>query len=349
MKRILWLFSILIIIIAITSCQNIPTLPNELPSDPEGVTEPTSWGNDVNFGLSLDKFINITPIGIPDTTKLKVSFINYTVPSDISEDNFLVFEDGKAQGFVLSELTETTNKIDVMVIMDTTGSMSQEIDGLKASLVNFINYLDESGFDIQVGILPYDDYAPANDLTLSKPWQDLTDDFTTAQSFVNELYAAGGGDGPENAYAGILYAWNNASWRPRAQRILILLTDAVSHYEGDGSSYELYSKSDVLEKIEGYATLYMVASTGYYYYETDTDFTSPFDPRELAVRTGGFVIYQSGGEEVDLSSIGIGEAIKSTFIIEFQSDSPSLTHEIDVYYEGPSGEQGHSELINVEY
>lgn len=351
MKRILWLFSILIIIIAITSCQNIPTLPTELPSDPEGVTEPTSWGNDVNFGLSLDKFINITPIGIPDTTKLKISFINYTIPSDISEDNFLVFEDGKAQGFILSKLTETTNKVDIMIIMDTTGSMGEEINGLKASLTNFINYLDESGFDVQVGVLPYDDYAPATDITLSKPWQDLTD-LTTAQNFVSELTAYGGGDFPENAYAAVMYAWNNASWRHRAQRILLLLTDATSHYKGEINPYDdfdpQFTKSEVLEKLEGYATLYMVASAGYYY-ETDTDFTSPDDPREIAVRTGGFVIYQSGSEEVDLSSIGIGEAIKSTFIIEFQSDSPSLTHEISVYYEGPEGEQGKSELTNVEY
>ena len=350
MKKLIWILSIISLIIVISSCQNVPTLPSEIPEDPTGVTEPTSWGDDVKFSVSLDKTALMTPIGIPDTTKIKVSFINYEVPSDISADNFKVFEDGKAQGFLLSKLSETTNKIDIMIIMDVTSSMKEEIDGLRSSLVNFIDYLKEERFDVKVGILPYDDYAPSHVKEYSPKWLNLTSDLDGASNYVSGLEAYGGGYGPENAYGAIMYAWDNASWRSGAQRILILLTDAPSHYKGEHASEEFspkYKKDEVLKALEGYATLYMVASTGYYS-EYVTDFSAPGDPREIADKTGGFVIYQSGDEEVNLKEIGIAESIKSTFIIEFQSDSPEKEHRISVYYEGPDSEQGHAE-ITAEY
>ena len=89
----------------------------------------------------------------------------------------------------------------------------------------------------------------------------------------------------------------------------------------------------------------MVASIdpyyGDYYHRGDSNFSHPGDPREIAVRTGGFVIYQSGSEEVDLSRIGLAEAISSSYIITFESDSPVGTHTISVYYNGPDGKQGH--------
>ncbi len=166
------------------------------------------------------------------------------------------------------------------------------------------------------------------------------------------MIASGGGDFPENAYGAIMYAWENVSWRSGSQKVFVLLTDASSHYKGDNAwKYweasggdqpfdPAYTKEEVISALSGYATLYMVASTGYYS-SYDTDFSDPGDPREIAIRTGGFVIYQSGSEEVDLSRIGLAEAISSSYIITFESDSPVGTHTISVYYNGPDGKQGH--------
>jgi len=242
-----------------------------------------------------------------------------------------------------------------MIIMDVTGSMGEEINGLKNSLANFIDYLNEEGFDVKVGLVPFGDYAPANDTTTDEisfdpSWLNLSD-LTSANEYVESLTTGYGGDWPENSYGAIMYAWNNASWRAGSQRIFILLTDAYSHYKDEESPTESfepkYNKDEVISALEGYATLYMVASTDGFN-EYDTDYPDPGDPREIAVKTGGFVIYQSGYEEIDLPSIGIADSIKSTFIIEFQSDSPGKTHTISVYYEGPSDEQGHAE-ITAEY
>jgi len=354
MKRIFFLLLAILTVVIISSCQDISTMSGSVLSDPKGVVEPTSYGDEVKMSLSIDKTISsIIPIAIPDTRKIKLTFLGYDA-SDVTNDNFKVFEDGKAQGFSLYRVSETVKSVDIMIIMDVTGSMGEEIEGLKKSLKNFIDYLDESGFDVKVGLVPFGDYAPASktttdDISFNPPWLDLTN-LASANEYVEKLSTGYGGDGPENTYGAIMYAWNNASWRSDAQRIFILLTDAPSHYKDDGSYADFdpqYTKDEVISALEGYATLYMVASTGYYS-EDDTDFSAPKDPRKIAIKTGGFVIYQSGGEEVDLTKIGIVESIKSTYIIEFQSDSPEKNHRISVYYEGPDGEQGHAE-ITAEY
>ena len=356
MKKIFMILSaILLIVVVISSCQDIPTMSGSVLSDPKGVVEPTSWGDEVDMSISIDKAVSsIIPIAIPDTIKIKLTFLGYDA-SNVTNDNFMVFEDSKAQGFSLYRVSETVKSVDIMIIMDVTGSMGNEIEGLKKSLNNFIDYLDKSGFDVRVGLVPFGDYAPASKTTTDQisfkpPWLDLTN-LASANEYVKKLTTGYGGDTPENSFGAIMYAWNNASWRSGAQRILILLTDAPSHYKGDGSYTDFepqYTKDEVLKALEGYATLYMVASTGDYYSEGETDFSAKDDPREIADKTGGFVIYQSGYEEVDLTKIGIAESIKSTFIIEFQSDSPEKEHRISVYYEGHDGEQGHAE-ITAEY
>lgn len=355
MKRKVFLFVLAAAVaVLLSSCSNIPTFSGGIPEDPEGVSEPTSWGNDVQMALSIDKTLSLTPLTLQDYNRIKLSFLGYTPPDGVNEDNFKVFEDGKAQGFLLEKVSRVRNKVDIVFIVDVTGSMGEEINGVKSSMINFINGLESSGLDAKVAIVPYDDYVPTKDYTYSPPWLDLSN-LSDASSYVGDLIAAGGGDFPENAYGAIMYAWNNVSWRPDSQRIFILLTDALSHYKGD-STWEnwetyggdqpfdpAYTKEEVISALSGYATLYMVASTGYYS-SSDTDYSNLGDPREIAVRTGGFVIYQSGSEEVDLSSIGLTEAITSSYIITFESDSPVGTHTISVYYEGSDGKQSYKEI-----
>ena len=355
MKRKVFLFVLAAAVaVLLSSCSNIPTFSGGIPEDPEGVSEPTSWGNDVQMALSIDKTLSLTPLTLQDYNRIKLSFLGYTPPDDVNEDNVKVFEDGKAQGFLLEKVSRVRNKVDIVFIVDVTGSMGEEINGVKSSMINFINDLESSGLDAKVAIVPYDDYVPTKDYTYSPSWLDLSN-LSDASSYVGDLIAAGGGDFPENAYGAIMYAWNNVSWRSDSQRIFILLTDAFSHYKGDSGWVDStnnfspeFTKNEIISALSGYATLYMVASIdpyyGDYYHKGDSNFSHPGDPREIAIRTGGFVIYQSGSEEVDLSSIGLTEAITSSYIITFESDSPVGTHTISVYYEGSDGKQSYKEI-----
>ncbi len=350
-RKILLVVLAAAVVVFLASCSNVPTFSGSIPKDPKGLSEPTSWGNDVQMSLSVDKTLSLTPLALQDYNRIKVSFLGYTPPDDVNEDNFMVFEDGKAQGFLLEKVSKVRSKVDIVFIVDVTGSMSEEIDGVKSSIIKFIEGLEKSGLDAKVAVVPYDDYVPTKDHEYSPPWLNLSNP-SVAADYTGKLMASGGGDFPENAYGAVMYAWKNVSWRSDSQRVFILLTDASSHYKGDsawkywkthGGTQPFdppYTKEEVISSLSGYATLYMVASTGWYS-SYDTDFSDPADPREIAVKTGGFVIYQSGSEEVDLSKIGLAEAISSSYIITFESDSPVGTHTISVYYDGPDGKKGH--------
>ncbi|WP_126992837.1 VWA domain-containing protein [Thermosipho globiformans] len=352
MKKTLLIISISVsLLIILFSCTNIPTLPQIIPADPEGVTKPDpALYNDLQVYISSDKNPFLVPLSIPDYVRVKIS-----VPelSNLTEENLKVFEDGKAQGFLVFKESETRSNVDIMIVLDTTGSMGPAIEGVKSSIKNFIDTLEASGLNVKVGIVPYDDAAPAKDITLTKPWQDLTD-LNTARNFVDEIPndGAGGDDLPENPYAGIMYAWNNASWRSSSQKIIILITDASAHYKseinpGNAAGETLYDKNEVISAIQGYVTVHG-AFVPVWYSESTTDYTSPDDPREIVQKTGGIIKYTDSSGNVDLTSLGILEYVQSSWIIAFESDSPSATHTIEVFIE-KDGRKGYSKLEDISY
>jgi hypothetical protein len=268
--------------------------------------------------------------------QLKVSIPSSNVSSDLSADNFKLFENGKAKGFNLSKEGTARKDLDIAFIIDTTGSMGSSIYGVKNSVTSFIATLTSEGYNTKVAIIPYDDDAPAKDISVDPNWQDFTDS-ASALDYVNKLYANGGNDGPENPYAGIMYAWNNASWRPGSKRIIILITDARAHYKseanpGDATGYALYDKSDLLKAIQGYATIHGVFVPGYYYTESATDFSNPDDPRELCVETGGLVKYTDSSGNLDLNTLGITDYVNSSWIITFESKSNQSTNTVSLYF-----------------
>ncbi len=344
-RKILLTLSILLLSIFLFSCTSIPTMNSLVPPDPT-YSEPTIWGTNTPIYLSIDKRPSLLPLSMPDYVQVKVSIPS--ISEDLTADNFKLFENGKAQGFVLSKESSSRKDIDIAFIMDTTGSMYNAIDGVKSSVTSFIATLTEAGYNVKIAIIPYDDAAPSKEISIEPTWLDLSDSASASQ-FVDKLYANGGNDGPENPYAGIMYAWENCSWRPSSQRIIVLITDANAHYKsepnpGDAAGYALYDKEDLVKAIQGYATIHGVFVPGYYYNTSDTDFSSPDDPRELCMNTGGLIEYTDSSGNVDLNALGISDYVESSWILTFESDSPNSTNTIKLYFK--SGEhEGHAEKI----
>ncbi len=337
MKKIFLILILSLSVFLLFSCTQIPVMKSLVPADPSGTSEPTTWGNDVSMYLSIDKRPPLLPLSVPDYVRLKVSIPD--VSTDLTADNFTLFEDGKAQGFSLDKESSISKNLDIVFVMDTTGSMSSAITGVKNSVTSFIATLTSAGYNAKVAVVPYDDDAPAAEINIdgeTKQWHDLTDG-ASASAFIDKLYANGGGDSLENAYAGIMYAWNNCSWRPGSQRVIILITDEGSHYKsesypGGAAGNALYDKSEVIEAIQGYATLHGVFVPGYYYNSSVTDYSDPTDPREIVAATGGLIEYTDSSGNVDLNTLGITNYVQSSWIITFESDSSAATHTISLYF-----------------
>jgi hypothetical protein len=123
--------------------------------------------------------------------------------------------------------------VDVMFVLDTTGSMGDEIARIQLTLLDVaarVHALEPSA-TIRYGLTLYrdrgDDYVTR-----------VTDFTTDTNTFLKELQAVeadGGGDTPEALNEGIHAALHGASWTPanvpNAVRVAILVADAPPHLD----------------------------------------------------------------------------------------------------------------------
>lgn len=124
--------------------------------------------------------------------------------------------------------------LDLLLVVDTTGSMADEIAFLQKELVGLVRQSARTapGISIRYGLVAYrdvgDDYVVAN--------YGFTDRAGTMASWLRGLSADGGGDYPEAA-AAAMRAGVDLNWRRgRGERLLIHVADAPPH-DGDSRAY----------------------------------------------------------------------------------------------------------------
>lgn len=119
--------------------------------------------------------------------------------------------------------------VDILFILDTTGSMGEEINQLKATLeiihYNLISIIPK--VNIRFGLVLYRDKRD-NYVTRSVP---LTTDVDSFLQELNKVGADGGGDRPEDLQAALDEAIHNISWNPEAIRLGFIITDAPPHLD----------------------------------------------------------------------------------------------------------------------
>ena len=134
-----------------------------------------------------------------------------------------------------------TGAVDIVFVIDNTGSMGSTISGVRSNINGFISNLDSRGYDYRLGGVEYGDLVGpsgsrrAYDSTAAVAGLQMTSDYWGSfQPWVNAISAWGGADTPENALCAIEAAMNNYDWRPDALHILIFFTDACYYQCGDG-------------------------------------------------------------------------------------------------------------------
>jgi len=135
--------------------------------------------------------------------------------------------------------TEDTGVVDIVFVLDTTGSMSGYINDAVDHMIEFAEVMDSLGYRSAFGIVTYGDgYHFPHGTT-------LTEDIDTFVAWVDPIGSSGGADAPETALDAIMGAVDNYEWRIGALKVIILLTDAcfcqygedcaqcISAYTGD--------------------------------------------------------------------------------------------------------------------
>ncbi len=110
----------------------------------------------------------------------------------------------------------TIGGVDIAFVIDDTGSMSEEIGGVRSALTGFISSLAATGGSVKINLITFKD-APSSLI--------ITEDLPTLQTYVDALYADGGGDCPEASVEALDLAAQNV----KAGGRILFATDADPH------------------------------------------------------------------------------------------------------------------------
>ncbi len=200
------------------------------------------------------------------------------------------------------------NKIDLVFVVDTTGSMSGYIAAMQNGMKGYLNQLEAKDIDYRIAIVDYRDFperASANDYPY-KVQLTFTGNEDSVIAAINALSLGGGGDEEETVYSALIDGLNDLTWREDAGKTVILMGDADSLDPEPNTGYTLADAVESLQKdYSSPVTLFAISATG----STISTFAS------LATQTGGKCYTSAAALDVSEFVSDIIETIEKTVII----------------------------------
>ncbi|NNC73245.1 MAG: VWA domain-containing protein, partial [Sphingomonadaceae bacterium] len=128
----------------------------------------------------------------------------------------------------LNAEAERPDALDLLLVIDATGSMADELRYLQSELISIMSTLRRSypGIDVRVGLIFYRDEGDEY-VVRDFPFVSSIEE---AQSSMALQRAIGGGDYPEAVHTALARA-NEFEWRRDAVQIAMLVADAPPHDE----------------------------------------------------------------------------------------------------------------------
>ncbi|MFT4977412.1 MAG: hypothetical protein ACI8S6_003317 [Myxococcota bacterium] len=208
-------------------------------------------------------------------------------------------EDGDELSLTLDASRPAALALDVCFVIDTTGSMSDEINRIKRTLLSVTEKLTgEAEVDLRYGAVLYRDIGDEY-LTSQHAFTGDIESFNTA---LQGIAAGGGGDGPESLNQGLAVAMGGMDWREGAAKVAFLIADAPPHmdYQDDVP----YTRS-ALAAIHQGVRLHTVAASG-------LDDRGSLVFRQLAQLTRGeFIFIEYGSTAASAADHGVTGPVAS--------------------------------------
>jgi hypothetical protein len=124
---------------------------------------------------------------------------------------------------------EAGKALDLVICLDTTGSMKDDIEAIRAALIPMIEELLPSFEKFRIGMVLYKDYY---DEYVTRPVP-FTSDFAAFQKALNGIQPRGGRDIPEAVYEALYDGATRFPWEADS-RLLLLIGDAPPHLRQRG-------------------------------------------------------------------------------------------------------------------
>lgn len=134
----------------------------------------------------------------------------------------------------------TSDKLDIVLILDETASMVDNISGIRAYFDTIFDTLARDNRDANYGLVTFTDKT--------KHYR-LTDDLSKFRNWLYKIDVDHGGDLSESGLDAIMSAVNKMKFRQDAQRFFILASDAAFH-DADYDGRSPYSLDEVIETLQ---------------------------------------------------------------------------------------------------
>ena len=176
--------------------------------------------HDNPFILEMEELPPPTPPAIEVEKEQKI----LTTVADETEGVFTPVNDTEAAARRIAELITRGDDVDVVLVIDTTISMKNDVAFLRQNLLPMVEEQIMSYSHFRIGMVLYRDYKDAY-LTHDFPFEY---DLDAIQSRLNMITVDGGGDKQEAVYEGLYDAIINYDWQA-ANRLIIQVGDAMPH------------------------------------------------------------------------------------------------------------------------
>ena len=177
--------------------------------------------------------------------------------------------------------------LDILFLLDSTGSMADEIDQVKSTLLSVSERIHSlpSEPDLRFGMVTYRDRG---DEYVTRTF-DFDRDVQQFLHTIREVHADGGGDDPESVNEALYEAIHGPSWRHGdAIRLVFLIADAPPHLDyADDKDYA----EEMIEAHRRGIKVFTIASSG-------LDEQGEYVFRQISQHTMGrfiFIVYGSDG------------------------------------------------------
>ncbi len=114
--------------------------------------------------------------------------------------------------------------VDFVFVLDKTGTMQKYMDAVRDNIIKFTNSLMSRGIDFRLGLVLYSDVVEQ----IFQP----NDNVYSFINWINSVKAGGGNDDKENTLEALKFS-TKMNFRPAANRVAVLITDAQYHQKGE--------------------------------------------------------------------------------------------------------------------
>ena len=182
--------------------------------------------------------------------------------------------------------------LDLMLMVDTTGSMADELEYLKAELSDMVQRISKETDSLSIRV-SVNFYRDEGDEYVVR-YFDFREDITECLEQIRQQSADGGDDFPEAVHTALENAVSGHAWREDAVKLCFLVLDAPPHSEQQVQGVNASLRNSILQAAELGIRIIPVASSGV---DSETEFLL----RSYALLTGGTYVFLT-----DDSGIGNG-------------------------------------------